>query len=578
MLKNNYNIYSIRSEKRVLPLTNFFVALAAFLSFASNQVALSSEPMKIAAEKETAVETAPVRIDGSILFSVRGITAYTARERAVSIAGRIMTLADDPAVKIDSIVTLETEHSTDIIAGDQPIMSVFDADAGPEGVSRQVLAKVYMAKIRKVIETYRQDRASGRVLWGSGYALGATLLFIAMIFLIRRVFHRLLAAVEARYTARIRELQAKSYDIVRTEWIWTAIRGGLGAARVILLLLIAFFYINLVLSLFPWTRTYAVPLFELVLDPLRSIGSAVLDYLPKFVFLIVLVLVARYGLQFLKAFFLGIQRGKIKISGFDSEWAIPVYKLARLAVIAFAIVVAYPYIPGSESPAFKGISIFLGIVFSLGSSSSISNIIAGYMVIFRRAYRVGDRVKIGQHMGDVIEMRLQETHLRTIKNEEIIVPNSLILNTEVINYSTLARKGGLILHTSVTIGYDAPWRQIHAMLLLAADRTQGLLRKPQPFVLQTALNDFYVSYELNAYSDRPLEMVQVYSDLHENIQDAFNEFGVQIMSPHYLGDPKEVKIVPREKWHQPPAKPDDRAKPRLKPHVSTEAEKKASSS
>ena len=160
-------------------------------------------------------------------------------------------------------------------------------------------------------------------------------------------------------------------------------------------------------------------------------------------------------------------------------------------------------------------------------------------------------------MGEVIKIRLQGTHLRTIKNEEVIVPNSLILNTQVVNYSSLARERGLILHTSVTIGYDAPWRQVHALLLLAAERTEGLLREPLPFVLQTALNDFYVSYELNAYTDRPLEMVQIYSDLHQHIQDAFNEFGVQIMSPHYLGDPKESKIVPKGKWHQPPAKPEE---------------------
>jgi small-conductance mechanosensitive channel len=262
-------------------------------------------------------------------------------------------------------------------------------------------------------------------------------------------------------------------------------------------------------------------------------------------------------LNLLRAFFQAIQRGRLTFAGFDPDWALPAYKIARTAFIAFTVVVAYPYIPGSESPAFKGVSLFLGVVFSIGSSSSIANIVAGYMVIFRRAYKVGDRVKIGEQLGDVVELRLQATHLRTIKNEEIIVPNSLVLNTQVTNYSSLARKGGLILHTMVTIGYDAPWRQVHALLLLAAERTEGLLRKPMPFVLQTALNDFYVSYELNAYTDRPQEMVQIYSELHRNIQDAFNEHGVQIMSPHYLGDPAQAKIVPKEQWHRPPARQED---------------------
>jgi small-conductance mechanosensitive channel len=421
-------------------------------------------------------------------------------------------------------------------------------------VPRQVLAEAYVKKVQDTIEVYRRDRASGNILEGAATALGATLGLIALVLLIRWGFRRLIALVEERFSSRIRELQAKSHDIVRTEWIWATLRGVLRATRLVLVLFLVFFYIELVLSRFPWTRSYAVPLLDLVLSPLRGIGISFLDYLPKLVFLIILFFVARYGIKLLRAFFLGIERGSITFTGFDAEWAVPMYKIARLAVIAFTVVVAYPYIPGSESPAFKGVSLFLGIVFSLGSSSSISNIIAGYMVIFRRAFRVGDRVKIGEQVGDVVEMRLQVTHLRTIKNEEVIVPNSLIINTEVVNYSSLARKGGLILHTTVTIGYDTPWRQIHAMLLLAAERTPGLLKEPKPFVLQTALNDFYVSYELNAYTDRPLEMVQTYSLLHQNIQDSFNEFGVQIMSPHYLGDPAQAKVVPREQWFQPPAK------------------------
>jgi small-conductance mechanosensitive channel len=506
---------------------------------------------------DAAIATAPVRVDGNLLFSVRGIMAYPARERASVIASRITEIADDTTVSAETIAPVESEQSTDIMAGDRLIMSVVDADAAPEGVTRQVLAKAYASKIRKAVETYRQDRVSGRILRGAGSALGITVLFIAVILLAGRAFRWFSAAVEARLASKIESLQDKSHDIVRAEWLRAALRVGLQAARITLMLLLFVFYVDLVLSLFPWTRRYTIPLLELVFDPLRNIGSAALGFVPNLVFLIVLAIITRYGLRLLKAFFLGVQRGMIKISGFDVEWALPVYKLTRLGIIAFTVVIAYPYIPGSESPAFKGVSLFLGVVFSLGSSSSISNIVAGYMVIFRRAFRVGDRVRIGQHSGDVIEIRLQATHLRTIKNEEVVVPNSLILSTEVVNYSSLARKGGVILHTSVTIGYDTPWRQVHSLLLMAASRTKGLLHTPEPFVLQTALNDFYVSYELNVRTERPLEMTQIYSDLHQNIQDAFNEHGVQIMSPHYLGDPAQAKIVPQEKWYQAPAKRDE---------------------
>ena len=503
---------------------------------------------------EIGVQMSPVRIDGVVLFSVRGMSAYPAGERAVAIAGRIAALADDRAVNAESIATFEAEQSTDIRAGSMPIMSVFDPDAGLEAVTRQVLARVYAAKIRAAVEAYRRDRESRSIAKAGALTFAVTIVLAALILLIRHFFRTLVAGVEKRLELKIRQLQDRSHDVVRTEWLWAAVKGTLRTTRIILVLLLVFFYVETVLSLFPWTRSYAVPMLDLVVTPLRTIARSVLDYLPKLAFLIVLFLVSRYALGLLRAFFLSIQRGRITISGFEPAWAIPVYKLARLAFIAFAVVVAYPYIPGADSPAFKGISLFLGILFSIGSSSSIANIVAGYMVIFRRAFKVGDRVRIGDQVGDVTEIRLQSTHIRSIKNEEISIPNALILSSPVTNFSALARKGGLILHTTVTIGYDAPWRQVHAMLLQAAERTGGLLKEPKPFMLQTGLNDFYVSYEINAYTDKPHEMARIYSDLHENIQDVFNEHGVQIMSPHYLGDPAQAKVVPKGRWFEPPAK------------------------
>ena len=224
-------------------------------------------------------------------------------------------------------------------------------------------------------------------------------------------------------------------------------------------------------------------------------------------------------------------------------------------MIVFALVVGYPYIPGSESGAFKGLSLFLGIVFSLGSSSAIANIVAGYSLTYRRAFKVGDRVKIGAVFGDVTTMRLQVTHVRTPKNEEVIVPNSTILNQEVVNYSSLARTHGLILHTTVGIGYETPWRQVEAMLLLAAERTPGVLRDPKPFVHHTSLGDFAVNYEINVPCADPQAMASLYTELHRQILDVFNEYGVQIMTPAYEGDPEQPKLVPRDQWTPPPARP-----------------------
>jgi small-conductance mechanosensitive channel len=227
----------------------------------------------------------------------------------------------------------------------------------------------------------------------------------------------------------------------------------------------------------------------------------------------------------------------------------------RLAVVAFALVVGYPYIPGSSTAAFQGITVFIGIVFSLGSSAVIGNIIAGYMMTYRRALKVGDRVKIGDTVGDVIDTRLQVTHLRSLKNEEIIIPNAQIMNGEVLNYSSLAHDKGLILHTEVGIGYETPWHQVEAMLLTAAERTEGLAKEPSPFILEKRLGDFAVTYELNAYCHDVKAMMPLYAALHRNILDVFNACGVQIMTPAYEGDPAEPKVAPPETWHAPPQLP-----------------------
>jgi small-conductance mechanosensitive channel len=286
---------------------------------------------------------------------------------------------------------------------------------------------------------------------------------------------------------------------------------------------------------------------------LRVIGSGIVAHIPSLVFLTVLFFFVRLALKLIRLFFEAVGRGTVVLANFDAEWAQPTYKIVRIAVVAFGLIVAYPYIPGSESEAFKGISLFIGIVFSLGSSSAVSNIIAGYMMTYRRAFKVGDRVKIDDSVGDVVEMRLQVTHLRSLKNEEIVIPNSQILGGEVLNYSSLARTHGLILHSEVGIGYETPWRQVEAMLLAAAERTPGLEREPRAFVLLKKLGDFAVTYELNVYCKNIRAMNELYTALHRNILDVFNEYGVQIMTPAYEGDPDEPKVVPPTQWYTAPA-------------------------
>ena len=314
----------------------------------------------------------------------------------------------------------------------------------------------------------------------------------------------------------------------------------LGAIRFLVVLILLYFYLQSTLAFFPWTRALSLQLLGYIIGPLRTIGVATLRKIPDILFLCVLSAVIYYVLHFLRLFFYLIENGQLTFSGFYPEWAKPTYRIVRGLVIAFALVVAFPYIPGSGSDAFKGISLFAGLLISLGSTSAISNMIAGMILTFMRPYKVGDWVVIGDTTGVVTEMSFLVTRLQTPKNEEIAVANSIVLGKEITNYSNLARKNGLIVHTSVTIGYGTPWRTVHDLLISAALATEWIRPEPAPFVLQTELNDFFVTYQINAYTDvparsnHPQDLQLLYSGLHRNIQDKFNEGGVEIMSPHYV--------------------------------------------
>jgi small-conductance mechanosensitive channel len=249
---------------------------------------------------------------------------------------------------------------------------------------------------------------------------------------------------------------------------------------------------------------------------------------------VAVIFITVYVLRFIHFVFRALEKGTIQFSWFYPEWADSTYKIVRILVIAFAVAFVFPYIPGSRSPAFRYISLFLGVVASLGSSSAIANLFAGVVLVYTRAFQIGDRVKIGDTMGDVMERSLLVTRLRTIKNEYITIPNSIALGSHVTNYSFCQEKPGLILHTSATIGYDAPWRKVHELLVSAAAATKLILSEPPPFVFQTSLNDFYVTYQLNAYTEHPHQMQGIYAELHANIQDKFNEAGVEICSPHFF--------------------------------------------
>jgi small-conductance mechanosensitive channel len=503
------------------------------------------------------VDAAQVVVNGEVLFQVRGVTAYPARKRSEAIATRIENLARDKAFDPASLTIAEKEDHTLIMAGETLVVAIYDEDARLESIGRHILANAYVEKIRRVIQDYRNDRRPDVILKAVLYTVAATAIFVALAYGAIVLFRRINDRLERRFRQRIEELEVKSMRIVQAHQVWTAVATGVKVIRTLLILALLYVYLNFTLGLFPWTRWLARDLLNYVMDPLTVMGRSFVSYLPKLFFLIVLVLVARFVLKLIRVFFDSIAEGRVAFHNFEPEWAGPTYRIGRFVFLAFTLVIAYPYIPGSDSDAFKGVSLFLGVLFSLGSSSVLSNVIAGYTMTYRRAFRVGDRVRIEQTFGDVVEMSVLVTHILTPKNERVVIPNSKILNTEVINYSAMARDQGLILHTTVGIGYEVSWRQVEAMLLMAAQRTPGLRADSQAFVLQKALGDFAVNYELNVYCDDARRMNALYTELHRNIQDVFNEYGVQIMTPAYEGDPSEPKVVPRNQWYAAPAQAPD---------------------
>ena len=501
------------------------------------------------------VDTAPVVVNGRVRFHVVGVSAYPAERRAHDIAQRIEMLAKDP--KFDP-ATLRIEDAGayhQIFPGERgkAIFRILEADAEFEGIRRTVLADTLQNSIAESINDYRHDRKPAVLAKKAMYAAGSTVVLIVLLYGVFWGFRRLDGFLERRVKRHTQKLETQSKRIFRGEQLLGLLHGALRLLRALAVLFLIYGFANFALSLFPQTRYAAHTMFALVAAPLGGMVDAVIAFIPDLVFLVVVFLITRYALKLARGVFTAIDNKRLQIKGFEADWAWPTYRLVRIGIIIFALVIAYPFIPGSESAAFKGISVLLGVLFSLGSTSVISNVIAGYTMTYRRAFRIGDRVKIGDTVGDVREMRVLVTHLRTPKNEEVVIPNSTILNGEVTNYSTMARDQGLILHTIVGIGYDVPWRQVEAMLLLAAEHTAGFLKEPKPFIRHKSLGDYAVNYELNAYCGDASQMNELYTEMHRNIQDVFNENGVQIMSPAYKEDPAEPKIVPKERWYAPPA-------------------------
>jgi small-conductance mechanosensitive channel len=346
----------------------------------------------------------------------------------------------------------------------------------------------------------------------------------------------------ARYTnvrlrqlkeTRIKPVRLKTAELVSSNRIVELLQFSLRFVRLFFDLVLFYFYITLLFSLFTFTQTWATILFTYITTPLYAVFESFTHFLPNLFVILVTTFVALYLTRFTRWIFEQIENGSIEFPHFYAEWARPTYGIVRLLIIVFVIIIIFPYLPGSGSPAFQNVSLFLGLLLSISSASAVANAIAGVVITYMRPFRVGDRVKIADTMGDVVEKSILVTRVRTIKNVEITIPNAMVLSSHIINFSTSAQDRGLILNTKITVGYEVPWRQVHELLFAAATRTEGILADPKPFVLQTALNDFAVEYEINLYTNQPSSMAETYSALYGHIQDTFNEAGIEIISPHY---------------------------------------------
>ncbi|WP_276091000.1 mechanosensitive ion channel domain-containing protein [Pedobacter sp. JY14-1] len=480
------------------------------------------------------VQGFPVILLNDTLFQVfvrQG--SFTAQDRALAIAGRLKEVAGRYNFRKDSVVVNATDLSADIIYGNLLLVSVSDQDALWQNTSRELLATQWRSIIVKALSDYNLETSWQVLFKESLLALLVIVVVCLIIYGVNRFFNWLRQKVLNQKGGRIQGFKLKGLELLTIDQQLTVLNFIFIVLRWLVILFVLYLALPVLFGIFPYTRDLSVTLLDYIVSPLKRIFFAIWNYIPNLITITVLIIVFRYVIKFFRYLKTEVERGRLTIPGFYSDWANPTYQIIRVLMLAFMLIVVFPYLPGSESPIFKGVSVFMGVLFTFGSAGALSNVVAGLVLTYMRAFKVGDRVKIGEVNGDVIEKTVLVTRIRTIKNELISIPNSTVMSSHTTNYSSEALSSGLIINTTVTIGYDVPWRQVHELLIAAATDTDFIERESPPFVLQTSLDDYYVSYNINAYTRRPDKQAFIYSSLHANIQDRFNKAGVEIMSPHY---------------------------------------------
>jgi small-conductance mechanosensitive channel len=499
----------------------------------------------------------PAEHSASLVFANRFIVEFRATVLARTPAARAAAAADLLGRLVERmpgarVATQRHGEAVLLTVGDQPVFVVYEQDVNPLEGERLVLkADEAASRLQVALDETVELRTPSRLAKATALALGFTVLYVAALWLVIRVDRRVAARLARSAESRLLRLPGGE-TLVRVAAPGRNVHRLFALISFMLGAVLTYVWLTSVLNRFPYTRPWG----ESLRSALISIGAAgvakVADALPNLFIVLLIALVTRFVSKLLSVFFVAVEEGRLTPPGIHPDTVVPTRRIFTALIWAGALVVAYPYFPGSQSEAFKGVSVFAGLILSLGSTGVMNQVLSGLMVTYSRALKVGDFVKVANVEGTVTALGVLATRVITPRNEEIIIPNALVLSDATTNFSRNNEKG-VMVSTGVTIGYDTPWRQVHALLLLAAARTEGVRAEPKPLVFQVSLEDFYVSYKLFVALEQPHRRLPILAVLHANIQDAFNEHGVQIMSPHYESDPSGQKVVEPERWFSAPA-------------------------
>ena len=503
-------------------------------TMAADSVKLSQQRQRIDSLRQF-TKGVPVIAEGDTLFYLftkRG--GYAPQQRAQMTGAAIEEIGKRFNLRPDSVSIDHSDIVSDLMYGNKVLLSLTDQDALWEGVSRDSLAKErrqnVITKLHEMKAEHSVWRMAKRILYFLLVIVGQYLLFRLTNWLFRKLKVRILRLKDTK----IKPVSIQGYELLDAQKQANLLVFLAGIGRYILMGIQLVITVPLIFIIFPQTEGLAYRLLGYIWNPIRNIFVDIIDYIPNLFTIVVIWYAVKYLVRMVLYLAREIEAGRLKFNGFYPDWAMPTFHIVRFLLYAFMIAMIYPYLPGSDSGVFQGISVFVGLIVSLGSSTVIGNIIAGLVITYMRPFKMGDRIKLNDTTGDIIEKTPLVTRIRTPKNEVVTVPNSFIMSSHTVNYSTSAREYGLIIHSEVSIGYDVPWRQVNQILIDAALNTPGVVDDPRPFVLETSLSDWYPVYQINAYIKEAHKMSQIYSDLHQTIQDKFNEAGIEIMSPHYM--------------------------------------------